>query len=499
MALVYLCAAWLTGIWASPVLSLPWQGATLSSAAAISIGLLWRRRQMAALLAGLCVAAVLAGMVRYQMVLPATGPSHLSYYNGRDSAELQGWVSDEPDIRDRSVRLRLEVFSARVDGRWLETEGTALVVAPRYPQRSYGEVLRVAGKLEAPERLNGFDYPSYLARQGIYSIMTFPKIGALDERKGFGAWNWLLEFKERLARNLARALPEPQAALAQGILLGLRSSIPQDLMDAFNRSGATHIIVISGHNLTLLAGYLVIVGQPLIGRRRALWFSLAGILVYTILVGAQSPVVRASIMGGIFILGTYLGRQRDAVIPLALAAAGMAAFQPLLLWDVSFQLSFAATAGLIILAPPIQASLQRLWPSSGGVRQAAHAGARSYLIESLAVTLAATAAVLPLLLVNFQRLSIVAPLANLLVLPALPGIMLTGTLTSGLGFLEPLGQVAGWTAWPFLTYMVAVVELLAKLPLAAIEVQGFLPELALSYYSLLALAKLWLHKTRYRE
>ncbi|HLB12630.1 MAG TPA: ComEC/Rec2 family competence protein [Dehalococcoidia bacterium] len=495
MLLVYLCVAWVAGIWAGPVVSVPWPGAALISLSAFTSGLLWRRHQ-AFLTAGMCLPLLLLGQARYQAALPAPDSSTLSAYNGRGSQEILGWVSAEPEVRDRTTQLRLEALRAKVDGEWREVRGTALAITPRYPRHAYGQELRLVGVLEAPEPLGEFDYPAYLARQGVYSVLFYPRVEVLPEKKGFAPWGWLLEFKERLARNLAQSLPEPQAALAQGILLGLRASIPPELMEAFNRSGTTHIIVISGHNLTLLAGYLMRAGQPLMGRRRALWLSLLGISVYALLVGAQPPVVRAAIMAAIFILGAYLGRQRQALIGLALAAAAMTALQPPLLWDVSFQLSFAATAGLIFLSPVLQEALGKLWPAPSGGPKGLAFKANRYLIEVLAVTLAATLAVLPLLLVNFQRLSLVAPLANLLVLPSLPGIMLSGALTAGLGFLAPLGQVAGWTAWPFLTYMTAMVEILGKVPIASLEVQGFGVGLALVYYSVLGLALLWRPGTR---
>lgn len=490
MLLVYLSAAWLAGIWIGPSLSLPWQGAALTALSTLFLGVLWRRHQ-ALLIAGVCLAVFLLGQARYQASTPSQGPTTLPSYNGRGPLELEGWVSAEPEIRDRTTHLRLEVSRGRVDGEWRQAEGTALVVLPRYPLHAYGEVLRIMGKPEAPKPLDGFDYATYLARRGIYSVITFPKVEVLRERGGLAPWGWLLDLKERLAGHLAQALPEPQAALAQGILLGLRASIPSELMEAFNRSGATHIIVISGYNLTLVAGYLLRAGQPLVGKRRALWLSLAGISLYTLLVGAQPPVVRAALMAAIFILGSYLGRQKQAAIALTLAAAVMAAFQPLLLWDVSFQLSFAATAGLILLTPILQAGLQRLWPPPAGQPQGLAGRGHRYLMENLAVTLGATAAVLPLLLVNFQRLPLVSPLASLLVLPALPGIMLAGALAAGLGFLAPLGLAAGWAAWPFLAYMTAMVELLGSLPLASLEVPGFQPGLALAYYSLLGLTLLW--------
>ncbi|MDP2728252.1 MAG: ComEC/Rec2 family competence protein, partial [Dehalococcoidia bacterium] len=395
MILVYLSAAWLAGIWASPILSLPWQGVTLISLSAFSLGLLWRRQAL--LIVGACLAAFLVSQLRYQASLPLQDQTTLSFYNGGNIVELQGWASAEPEERDRTTHLRLDVSKIKLDGDWRQVKGTALLIVSRYPQHRYGEELHVSGKLEAPDRLDDFDYPAYLARQGIYSIISFPRVQVLQSEGGLAPWGWLLDLKARLANNLAQALPEPQASLAQGILLGIRSTIPPDLMDAFNRSGTTHIIVISGHNLTLLAGYFLLAGQALMGRRRALWLSLVAVGLYTLLVGAQPPVLRAAIMAAIFILGSYLGRQSQATIALALAAAAMTAFQPLLLWDVSFQLSFAATAGLIYISPILQGALHRLWPPPGSAPRGPAARAHHYLTENLAVTLAATAAVLPIL------------------------------------------------------------------------------------------------------
>ena len=262
-------------------------------------------------------------------------------------------------------------------------------------------------------------------------------------------------------------------------------------MDSFSRSGTAHIIVISGQNLTLLAGYVLSGGQALIGRRRAVWLSLASILLYTLLVGAQPPVVRALIMSSIFILGAHLGRQREASIGLALAAALMAGVQPSLLWDVSFQLSFGATAGLIFIAPVLYRAFGRLWGSTNAQPASPAIRMRKPVVESLAVTVAATAAILPLLLINFERFSLVAPVANLLLLPALPGIMLTGALAAGLGSLPLAGPIAGWIAWPFLTYLTSLVRFLGDLPIASLEVPGFEFGLAVAYYSALCLCLIW--------
>lgn len=489
MLLIYVCAAWLFGIWAASFVAVPWEGAIIIGFSSMSLGLLWRRQTLV-LLFGACLCAFLAGQMRYQTSLYSAPGDALSRYNGGGTIEMLGWVSAEPELRDRTSHLRFEVSQAGSEGVWRSATGTALLFVSRYPAHQYGEELRVVGKIEAPQQFGEFDYPAYLARQGIGSVATFPRVTVLRQGAGLAGWAGLLALKERLAANLARVLPEPQASLAQGMLLGLRAGIPQDLMDTFNSSGLTHVIVISGQNLSLLAGYIVLAGQPIVGRRRVLWLSLVVVVLYALLAGAQPPVVRGAIMAAIFTLASYLGRQREGAIALAVAAAGMTAVQPLLLWDVSFQLSFSATAGLILIAPTLQERFSVLWPEPRGKPTSGSRG-RRYLVESLAVTLAATAAVLPVLLVDFQRLSLVAPLANLLVVPALPWIMLTGALASLAGFLPGVGEAAAWAAWPFLTYMVSAVEVLGNLPMASREVTGFQPPLALAYYSLIGLLLLW--------
>jgi competence protein ComEC len=487
MPLLYLCIAWLAGIFTGPWTAFPWEGIALTSFAALSLAFLWRSHWPLPL-AGLGLALILLGNGRYQASLPPGGPGQLSFYNDHGTLELQGWVEAEPEVRDRTTRLRFSTSQARVKGRWLPVQGSALLVVPRYPEHSYGEELVVVGKAESPTPLADFDYPGYLARQGIYTVMAFPKVKTVGKEGGFPPLRWLLEFKGMLSQALVRSLPEPQAALARGILLGQRATIPKELREAFNRSGTAHIIAISGYHVGLIAGYLLLVSRPLVGRRHALLLSLLGIALYTVLVGMNPPVVRAALMGSIFVLGSYLGRQRNIMLGLLLAAALMTAFQPLVLWDVSFQLSFAATGGLVLFRPTFQQWLQRLWPIPSADREGLIARLQRSTMETLAITLSAMVAILPILLVDFHRLPLVSPLANLLVLPALPWIMASGALVAGLGLVwTPLAQVVGWVAWLFLTYMIRIVEFLGGLPGVALEVAGFSTSLALACYLLLAL------------
>ena len=243
--------------------------------------------------------------------------------------------------------------------------------------------------------------------------------------------------------------------------------------DAFRTTGTTHIIAISGFNIALIAGALLLLFQRVLGRRRATLPAIAGVILYTVLVGAAPSVVRAAIMGCILILGSHLGRRSDTLVSLVVAAVLMTMHEPIVLWDVGFQLSFLATAGLATMMPQLQQWMSG-WPR--------------WLSDALATTLAAQLAVLPVLLANFGQVSPVSLLANLVVLPAFPPLMVLGGATALLGTLwAPLGVAAGWLAWVPLAWTIRWVEAFAVLPLASLPA-GPMPFWAIwGYYGILAL------------
>lgn len=225
-------------------------------------------------------------------------------------------------------------------------------------------------------------------------------------------------------------------------------------------------------------------GRRTLGARRAVLPTLAGIALYTLLVGASPSVVRAAIMGGLYVLAAHLGRPRHALTLLGAAALAMTLWNPLLLWDVGFQLSFAATLGLILHAGPLQARLSNAVPG----RVAALFG------EAILVTLVAQLWVAPILVHNFRQFSIVSLLANALIAPAQPAVMILGGSAALAGILwEPLGAALAWVAWPFLAWTIEVVNGLARLPGASLEVEplGLIPA-ALYYGGLLSLS--WLRQ-----
>ena len=508
MLLVYLTASWVLGIilarflWAQGVIgcgSPPTWALAVSSALLVAAAILLRRRKHVRLALVLLLFAVL-GAWRYQShpTEPCFTPDDLAFHNGSDDetawVAVEGIISGYPDVRDRRTNYRLQVHTLEGDGEKRHVRGTALLQAPRYPEFHYGDELRVSGGLQTPPVGGDFSYKDYLARQSIHSLLKYPKIELVGEGKGNRFWATLYGFRDRASEVINRLLPEPQAALANGILLGIESSIPKPLYDDFNRTGTSHIIVISGFNITIVAGLLAQTLGRLVGKRRAVYPVVAGIVIYTLLVGADAAVRRAAVMGILYVIAIHLGRQNTAVVSLSASALLLTAINPLILWDVGFLLSFMSMLGLILFTPAIQGWFERLLGRFLPLEQL-RAVVR-LLNDALIVTLAAQITTTPLVGAYFGRLSLVSLLSNLLILPVQPPIMIYGGIATLAGLVwEPLGRVIAAVPWLFLSYTVAIVEWTARLPFASLHVGALGRPLGLIYYALLfgglGLRQLW--------
>ncbi len=490
MTLIFLGLAWLAGIELAGWLQPPLPVLGLLALPALAAAFLWRR-EPGPRLAAACALAFLLGGARLLWATPHFGPGDLATYNDRGVVTLVGVVDGEPDVRDTYQNLRLRAESLVVaSSPPISVTGLALVRAPRYPLRAYGERLAVTGKLETPPILEDFDYRDYLANQGVYSLVYQPSIALVEAGQGSPLWAALIAFKARAAAVIAQVLPEPHAALLTGILLGVDSGIPRGLTEQFNATGTSHIVAISGFNIAIVAGVLMLVGTRAVGKRRATWIALIGIALYTLLVGASPAVLRAAVMGSLGIVALYLGRPTEARTSLVFSAVLMTALNPTTLWDVGFQLSFAATAGLVLLSSPLERAAGRWLAALAGPQHARRA--LELLSEALLVTLAAQIATGPLIVYHFGRLSLVSLLTNMLILPVQPLLMLAGGLATLAGLLWlPAGQVLGWLAWLPLAWTVEAVRWTAALPFASLTLGRFSPWLLAGIYAGLA-AGLWL-------
>jgi len=465
MTLVYVCLAWCLGLLAGHyVTSLSWLSWALA-ATLVGVGLyhLLRSRRGLPLAIGL---ALLLGLARYQMALPRLAPDPLSVLQGAGTVRIEAYVSSEPKRHASYAQLEVTVEQAAPEGKDLQPMAGKLILSTApHPRYQYGDRLALTGMLKAPSSDTSFDYATYLARRGIHSTMRWAEVERLPGQGGSPLKRWLSRRREAAHAIIDRSLPAPESGLLSGILLGLDDTLPEPLADRFRATGLTHIIVISGFNISLLMQALLLGSRRLIHRWVALPLSLAMIVLYSVFVGGSPPVERAALIGLLYGLAQLCGRLPHAPTSLAAASLVMTLVDPFMLWDVSFLLSFAATLALILVEPRfddlLYRALRERW-SQSRARQAVRLAS-----EVLLSTLAAQIVTLPIIWYAFQRVSLIALPANILVLSVQPAIMILGLLTLLLGAVAaPLGVLAGWCVWPFLRYTVGVVEWLGALPWA---------------------------------
>lgn len=497
MALVALSLAWATGVFLGSLCEfLP--GALLIVVLPLLLLPVGRFRKKA-LFSSLCLLTIFLGNLYYQSSLPPQDSTQVSYYNDSGKVSLKGVVSLDPEVQDKTTRLKLAVESIEIDGEWQPVSGMVMLYTEHYPAYGYGDLVEVSGKLETPQNFADFDYQSYLAKQSVYSTMLYPQVTLIDTGHASKVLGWIYELRHKLADVMARTLPEPQASLAQGIILGMRGNIPDDVNDDFARSGITHVLAISGANLSIIATLLALVLNRIIGKRFYLyvWLTLAAVWFYTVISGASPSVMRAAVMVSLFLLAELLGRQKHAATALCLAGAIMILGNPLVLWDVSFQLSVLSMAGIIFIYPLLREAVTS-WKERIQKRRMLPGATLGWSLDSLAMTLAATLAVWPASAAYFGMLSLAAPIATLLAIWVLPCIMVLGSLSaiSGIIYL-PLGQVLAWGTWLLATYLLLIARVFAHLPVVSLGAGNINTVLIIIYYGLIILG-VWILMRRRR-
>jgi competence protein ComEC len=294
----------------------------------------------------------------------------------------------------------------------------------------------------------------------------------------------LYQFKEKALENIYRLFPDPESSLLAGILLGVDTGLTQQLQQAFKNTGTAHIIAISGFNISIIAGLFVIFFSKFLGPRRGAVLAVLGIVFYTVLVGADAAVVRAAVMGSFALFARQIGRRQAALNTLLVVALLMCLWNPLFLWDVGFQLSFFATLGLVLYAEPFSqfanGIITKYFPASAAEKFAA------LFSEFVLLTLAAQLTTIPIMAYHFKRISLVSFIANPFILPAQPAVMILGGLAEILSLIWfPLGQLAGWLAWPFVVYTIRMVELFDHVPHGTIFLGNLSVWFVIVFYALL--------------
>lgn len=488
MPLFWLSLAFLSGIFVDSLLPLSWPvwlGTALFPLALLAVRPLRQPHPRLKLPLLLLAAALACGGLRLSLAQPVLTPHTLAYYNALPtSLQLNGWISAPPDIRERTTLLRVDVEQIQLSNGWLlPVHGKLVAVLPSTGAWHYGDRLTLDARLTDPPDSEDFSYRDYLSRQGVFSYTTYPRTTRSGTGAGSPLYSGLYALREQASRVLKQLFPTPEAPLLSGILLGLDNNIPLGLVQAFQATGTSHIIAISGFNMAILAGLFSFLFRKVVSRWWALLASLTAVALYSIMVGAGPAVIRAAIMSSLALVAIEIGRPAGGLNSLLLAAGIMCLGSPNLLWDVSFQLSFTATLGLVLYAGPLQGGVTRLLEKrlSPGLARRIAGPVGEYLL----FTLAAQATTLPVMVYHFRRLSLSALLANPLALPPQPPLMILGGAAVLAGMLfEPLGRLLAALAWPLVAYTVRVVELLAQLP-GSLSFGHISPLAVAAYYLLL--------------
>ncbi len=498
MKLLVISASWVAGTAMALHSDIP-LAALVSFLAAFGAAALLLRLNGRTMLPALALAFALLGAMRAEAA-PQLLPPFLPWL-GEGNVQVEGLVVDDPESRANALRFRFQAERLDPGNGWQEVTGDLLVTVQPSTELvgergeayiRYGDRLLLSGSLDEAPVFQEFDYREYLARQGVHALMYQADAELLEDGQGSATLSLVYRLRGALGRSLESSLPEPQASLAQALLLGVREGVPPEVTQSFRDTGTSHLLAISGLHVGVVLGLSMAMAAALLGRRRNLYLLLPlGIIwLYAMLSGFAPSVERAVIMASFYLLAVALGRQRSALTAVAFAATLMVAVDPKVLYDVSFQLSFVAISGILLMWRPIQAgmllALNRLhllggWPGA----------VVGWAVAGVSVSLAAVLATFPILAFNFHYIALLSIPATLLVLPVLPLVLVSSLVAAMTGLAAPaLGPLTALVTWLPLTYLLGTVELLDGIPRTVVQLGDVSVVLVGVYYGGTSLALL---------
>ena len=468
LVLLWLSASFLAGILTAGEVPrlIPWQyGLTLSAGLSLYAVLKKNPASGRSLFFALLIASFCLGSGRYYITEHTDSSDFLMQQSGGNTVSVQGKVVEPTlvSVDHGETIIQLENISSS-DGQWLPAEGKLIVHLPPSFTFSYHTTLTLEGKLLTTVASDSKPHTSWLKRQGVDFQMYYPTLVSSSSAQTISFMGWLYSLKEKAYSVLQTILPFPESELLAGILLGLESRIPEYLQDAYHLTGTAHIIAISGFNISLIATMISKFFNRIFPYRVGAIFSIMTIALYTLLVGLQPAVVRAALMGIIAIPAYLIGRRIIGAHSLAISAACMALINPLILWDISFQLSFSATFGILMFTDYFAEKATGLIEKSQLPSKEFLAG---YIKDFLLTALSAQIATFPVLIRYYENFSLISLLVNFLILPWQPAIMVVGgiALLAGL-FSYPLGRILGWLAWFIAAFNDQIVLFFSQFPLS---------------------------------
>lgn len=414
------------------------------------------------------------GILRYE-IRDVRVPDNIIENSIGKNISVEALIIDEPAKSESAQNLTVNFKNLISETSTVPISGKGIVSTNLSGDFNYGDIVRISGKLEKPKNFTSsssknFDYISYLAKDDIYYKIDFAKVSLISSGNGNGIKSGLFKIKNSFNQNISTVIPEPESSLLSGILLGAKHSMSKDMTTMFRVAGISHIVALSGYNITVVAEAIMKTFSFL---PRALGFSFGalGIILFVLMSGASATAVRAGIMSLIVILAAITKRNYNAGRALIIAGLVMVMINPrILVFDISFQLSFLATIAIIYVSPILKNKLHFVTEKFA-------------LRETISSTISAQILVLPLILYKMGLLSLVALPVNILVLPIIPAIMLFGFITGVLGFISIyLSFIFSWIIWLLLAYIIKVAGLFASLPFSSVNISWFSPMIMVLSY-----------------
>ncbi|MEK7506143.1 MAG: ComEC/Rec2 family competence protein [Patescibacteria group bacterium] len=364
-----------------------------------------------------------------------------------EKLNFQGLVVNNPAPRGNSRNLYIQTKFSGV-------EVKILVNAPRYPEFHYGDLISVNGAVKKPE-LGGLPaqagYAQYLAKEGISGIVSYPEVKLIAEDKGAPFKSFLFNLKNSTVDNFGEILPVEEAAFLSGLTLGERSDFSPEFKVAMQISGTTHLVALSGYNVSIVIVAAMALLASFLKRRTAFIVAFIFLVAFVLMTGAEASVVRAAIMGALVVVATESGRIFNPRNAITLAGLLMVLINPkVLVFDAGFELSFLALIGIVYLKP----ALEELFNLPVGGKKETFSWR-----ENLLMTGSAQLMVLPILIQNFGNFSPISLISNVLVLELIPYTMMLGFAVAVLsGISHYLALIAGWFVWPLLKVETGLIE-----------------------------------------
>ena len=397
------------------------------------------------------------GIFRFYMV-DVSAPSVFESHVG-EKVSLSGKIIDEPNIAENNQKLTVEIQ----DGK---NKTEILMSANLSEDYKYGDNINFEGILKKPENFitdqgKEFAYINYLRKDGIFYIINYPKIEVISHGNGNFIKSALFYAKEIFLNKINLAIREPESLLMSGLILGEKSSFDESLRQSFVDTGTIHIVALSGYNVTIVAEWIMKFFSSF-PKNIGIGAGIFAILLFVLMTGGSSTAVRAGIMASLALFARLIGRNYDVTRALILAGVVMVLINPfVLVFDVSFQLSFIATVAVIFFSPKIEKYFLWVTPRLG-------------LRDIVSVTCAAYIFVMPFILYKMGNLSLVALPANVLILPFIPPTMILGFLTGFAGVIWYVPAIIlGYISYFFLHYELAVISFFSNIPFAALTIPNF--------------------------